>query len=937
MPRGLIGKLVATIGVRSRLSLLALVAIAPLFALLLASAVADRQIALDAARVRVLDRARLAAESQDDILRQAFELLAVLRRMPELTGVAAQCRATLRAMARDHPQFRSIGIVGPDGMILCDSLLDQPRLVSDTTLLREAMAPDAPADILSKFKIGRVTGKPTIVVAAPLPPAAWGQPGSGMAVVTLNLDWFSKMTAEEAASSDRVALVIDSRTGTVLGRSPDPAHLTGRAFPDHPLTLAMVKAPRGGTIAAPGLDGMPRVFGFAPLGGSGNAGLMIAVGEARAAVLADANQRLVVGTTLAVLAALAAAGAAWLFGDLTQLRPIRALVDTARTLGAGDLDARAKVAAWQAPEFRALGDTLAEMASAIELVQRNLSESESRLRLLAENATDLIIRVREDGMRLYASPASRRLLGFEPAEMLCMSSRESIHPDDVGFLEDPRAFGSDEPVTFTYRMRRKDGRYIWVEAVSRALTQPAGQLRECIIVVRDVERRIAAEQRLKESEARYRLLADHSSDMVFQLDRNMVRQYVSPASREILGYEPEELVGINPVGMVHPEDAERVRSVFASLLAGEVERATVSNRIRHREGRWVWVEAELRLLRDAMTHAPYGIVGALRDISARKAAEDAVRVSEARYRLLADNTADFITCFAPDGRRIYASPACRHLLGYEPEEVLAMQPTDLTHPDDQPLLAEALERLQGGEAVDDFRCRARHRDGSYRWVEASGRKLPNGEGVLFAVRDISKRKQAEDRLEEANRRLEALAAQDSLTSLANRRSFDEALEIEHRRAMREAAHLGLIMLDVDNFKAFNDVYGHPAGDECLRAVSRAVRSALRRPGDLAARYGGEELVVLLPNTDEAGAALIAQRIRLAVRAMRLEHRTGAKRIVTVSAGVASMIPTQPTDSPDALLRSADLALYVAKRSGRDAVVCASQTERDRITPGSSVA
>ncbi|MBV9635340.1 MAG: CSS-motif domain-containing protein [Methylobacteriaceae bacterium] len=197
MPRGLIGKLVATIGVRSRLSLLALVAIAPLFALLLASAVADRQIALDAARVRVLDRARLAAESQDDILRQAFELLAVLRRMPELTGVAAPCRATLRAMARDHPQFRSIGIVGPDGMISCDSLLDKPRLVSDTTLLREAMAPDAPAVILGKFMIGRVTGKPTIVVAAPLPPAAWGQPGSGMAVVTLNLDWFSKMAAEE--------------------------------------------------------------------------------------------------------------------------------------------------------------------------------------------------------------------------------------------------------------------------------------------------------------------------------------------------------------------------------------------------------------------------------------------------------------------------------------------------------------------------------------------------------------------------------------------------------------------------------------------------------------------------------------------------------------------------------------------------------------------
>jgi PAS domain S-box-containing protein len=185
--------------------------------------------------------------------------------------------------------------------------------------------------------------------------------------------------------------------------------------------------------------------------------------------------------------------------------------------------------------------------------------------------------------------------------MLEIHARDAIHPDDAAKVLEALAAGAmDTPLPF--RMRRKDGSYVWVEAVGRAVTI-AGQSHQRLNIVRDISKRVAAEQRLRESEARYRLLADSSTDMVFQLDRDLVRRYVSPACREVLGYEPEEMCGVRPVSMAHPDDAERLEDVFRSLLDGETDRQSIINRIRHRDGRWIWVEAQLRAVIDPQTAA----------------------------------------------------------------------------------------------------------------------------------------------------------------------------------------------------------------------------------------------------------------------------------------------------------------------------------------------
>ncbi len=167
--------------------------------------------------------------------------------------------------------------------------------------------------------------------------------------------------------------------------------------------------------------------------------------------------------------------------------------------------------------------------------------------------------------------------------------------------------------------------------------------------------------------------------------------------------------------------------------------------------------------------------------------------------------------------------------------------------------------------------------------------------------------------------LEQLAMVDGLTGIANRRSFDQALELEWKRAARASRDLSVIMMDIDHFKAYNDNYGHGAGDDCLQRVAAALRSAVQRPSDLIARYGGEEFVALLPETLAPGAARMAEKFRRNVLDLALPHAfSPIAEQVTISVGHASR-RADPDQSPQDLLKAADQALFKAKQDGRNRV------------------
>lgn len=308
-----------------------------------------------------------------------------------------------------------------------------------------------------------------------------------------------------------------------------------------------------------------------------------------------------------------------------------------------------------------------------------------------------------------------------------------------------------------------------------------------------------------------------------------------------------------------------------------------------------------------------------RHVADRKAARLA-----ADFQLLADNSTDIILRVGLDGTCSYISPSVQDVLGWTAQDLVGAAWDALVPAEDRPLVAEALSQLRHGteRVVVSFRCR--RADGSVAWIECRLRLVRDpvsGEPseVIGNSRDITLHRVAEQQLEEANRRLGVLALQDGLTGLANRRHFDIALDREFRLSARNGTSLGLLLMDVDRFKAYNDRYGHQGGDECLRVIALAIAGLVRRPTDLAARYGGEEVAMLLPETDEEGALILAERVRAAVRELCVPHAGSAAGVVTLSVGVAAFAPNPGDHSPARLVAAADAALYVAKAAGRDAV------------------
>lgn len=289
------------------------------------------------------------------------------------------------------------------------------------------------------------------------------------------------------------------------------------------------------------------------------------------------------------------------------------------------------------------------------------------------------------------------------------------------------------------------------------------------------------------------------------------------------------------------------------------------------------------------------------------------------FQLLAENSVDVICRVGLDSTMHYVSPACMRILGWTQEEMTGLGPQNFVLGEDLPLIEAASRRLlDPGVENSPATVRMRRKDGSLVWMEMNARAIPDpvtGEAseVVVVMRDISAYKAMEEKLVDQ-------ALSDGLTGLANRRAFDQALKREWELTLRGGSDISLLLLDIDHFKRFNDTYGHQAGDDCLRAIAAAVKEGVRST-DIAARYGGEEIAVILRPTSAVDALVVAEKLRAAIEALRLPLDGGW---VTASIGVATALARQggSTRMPESLLLVADKALYQAKREGRNRVVSA---------------
>jgi diguanylate cyclase (GGDEF)-like protein/PAS domain S-box-containing protein len=299
----------------------------------------------------------------------------------------------------------------------------------------------------------------------------------------------------------------------------------------------------------------------------------------------------------------------------------------------------------------------------------------------------------------------------------------------------------------------------------------------------------------------------------------------------------------------------------------------------------------------------------------------AVSMKANDFQFLAENSAEVICRLSADFRFSYVSPSSWNVIGWRPEELVGKGPGDIVPAEDMPMLLEIAARNQapGGEDLPAT-VRTRKKDGTVIWVEVNPRVVRDSETecakeTIIVMRDVTERKVLEEKLEK-------LAMTDGLTGIANRRAFDEALEREWRRTLRHGTQISLLLLDIDHFKLFNDEYGHQVGDDCLRAVAQAAASGLRA-SDIVARYGGEELALILPQADVAGARETAEKVRATIEGLGISHsgNPAGGGVVTVSVGAATALARVggTMRMPEGLLQAADHALYKAKLGGRNRV------------------
>src|SRR5690606_15427480 len=268
-------------------------------------------------------------------------------------------------------------------------------------------------------------------------------------------------------------------------------------------------------------------------------------------------------------------------------------------------------------------------------------------------------------------------------------------------------------------------------------------------------------------------------------------------------------------------------------------------------------------------------------------------------------------------RFAYIGPQIGPLLGWEPSSWVSVQDwADRIHPEDR----ERVENFcvsQSKAGVDhEADYRALTPSGDYVWIRdvVHVKRTAEGEveclvGFMF---DISERKKTEQKLIDLQKELEQLSFKDGLTGVANRRMFDSVMELEWHNAKRHRQPLSLIMIDIDYFKQYNDHYGHLQGDECLKRVSQALDEAATRSRDFIARFGGEECVLVLPDSDAESAATVAERCRKAIFKLQIPHaKSEVSQLLTISLGVGSVVPG-PDDELMDFIETVDKRLYLAK-------------------------
>ena len=512
-----------------------------------------------------------------------------------------------------------------------------------------------------------------------------------------------------------------------------------------------------------------------------------------------------------------------------------------------------------------------------------------------------------DGRYQRVNRSFAEMVGRDRFELIGVAVREITHPDDADADIEAMArmaAGDQDSYSAEKRYVRPDGSVVWTQLAVKIVSDDVGPSHFLSQMI-DISERKAFEDALATSEERFRSLSASAPNGIYALDLQGRLLYANDRLVELTGLSHDQLTGAGWLDMIHPDERERV--INESGPQAIERRLTTEFRIVRPDGAVRWVRTRASELRGSSgEHA--GFVGSLEDVTSELEARREVSAREAEYRMLAENSSDFLARHAPDGTYRYCSPACVAITGFAPEELIGTSPFRLVAAEDRDAVRAYARLVSEREEPATAAYRLRCKDGELRWLETTARAVRDESGVrelVSVTRDISERKQAEIELSHA-------ALHDTLTRLPNRALFLDRLGLALRRTERRSGSVAVLFCDLDRFKVVNDSLGHDAGDRLLVDVAKRIVTALR-PADTVARFGGDEFTILCEDiAGEIEAATIAQRIVDVFRDPFLLE--DGEVFLATSLGIA--IARGNDDRAEDLIRDADAAMYRAKERGK---------------------
>ncbi len=550
-----------------------------------------------------------------------------------------------------------------------------------------------------------------------------------------------------------------------------------------------------------------------------------------------------------------------------------------------------------------------------------LRESEERFRLLLDASPEAIFGVDTHGICTFVNPACLAMLGYTQAELLGQSMHHLIHhthPDGRPYPKehchircstlDGKPTHVDNEVHW-----RKNGSSFPVEYWSHPMYRN-GELVGAVVNFIDISERKRTEQALSDSEERYRLVSSVATDLLYSCvqtkDGFLTFDWATVMTDKVFGYSLDEILERGCWRcFVHPDDQPEFDHKVMRLMPGQ--RSECELRIIAKDGSIRFIRSSCIAVEAVDEHHQHRLYGSCQDITERKRTEEALRDSEARFRTLAEHSADWIWSMDVLGHHTYSSQRGADIIGHTLEAINEMDAASLLHPDDlalyQQTFSHAVSTRQGWQNIE---LRWRHPDGSYRTLESNASALFDEAGTLIGFqgvdRDITERRRAEARIE-------FLAHHDVLTGLPNRVLLRDRFEHALALAERTRSRVAMLFIDLDNFKVVNDTLGHAAGDELLKTVVRRL-SNCTRDSDTISRQGGDEFILLLDKIpDQETVERIANEIL--VQLAEPVKINGHDLNATCSIGIA-VFPMDGRDF-DSLLKKADAAMYNAKGAGRN--------------------